>query len=216
MSDQEREQREPGPEVPARPDGALWTRTAELVGVSYPDRTIELVVMPYEVETLVPWEGRMVKESIARGAFDGIQRRANRIRANRDHAEARTFGRVTALHPSRENGLVAEIRCAKTPLGDETLELAADGCLDASAGFLPMAGGMKWLSRNAYRITRAWLGHVALVPDGAYGENAGVLAVRAAANVEPVGAFPNRERWRAMLLEDRVKSDPALNRTTSR
>jgi phage head maturation protease len=197
----------------ARPDGALWTRSAELVGVSYPDRTIELVVLPYEVETLVDWQGRMVTESIARGAFDGIQRRANRIRANRDHAEARTFGRVTALHPSRENGLVGEIRCAKTPLGDETLELAADGCLDASAGFLPMAGGMKWLTRNAYRITRGWLGHVALVPEGAYGEHAGVLAVRAAATTTTdSGGFPNRERWRAMLLEDRVKSDAALNR----
>ena len=30
----------------------LWIRTAELVDVSWPERTLELVVMPYETATI--------------------------------------------------------------------------------------------------------------------------------------------------------------------
>jgi hypothetical protein len=83
--------------------GGPWLRSAELVGVSYPDRLIELVVLPYEREIDVPHpfkrDGPSCTEIITRGAFDGIERRANRIRANRDHDEARTFGRAATLHP---------------------------------------------------------------------------------------------------------------------
>lgn len=193
-----------------RPQGELWLRDAELVGVSFPERTIDLVVMPYEQTAYVPWEGRTVQETIARGAFDGIERRANRIRVNRDHVLERTVGRALALHPARDEGLVAQIRIAQTPLGDETLELAADGCLDASAGFLPQAGGMKWLGRSAYRVTKGWLGHIALTPEPAY-EGARVLAVRSSTQAA-LSETPNLDAWRTMLLEDRVASDPALNR----
>jgi HK97 family phage prohead protease len=193
------------------PHGQLWHRNAELVGVNFPDRTIELVVMPYETETLVGYDGRMVTEVISRGAFDGIERRANRIRANRDHDETRTFGRALALHPSREDGLVAELKVARTPLGDETLELAEDGCLDASAGFLPMAGGMTWETRSSYRVSKAWLGHIAMVPDPAY-ETAKVLSVRSVGEQQPSSTTPHLDRVRAWRLHDLVASDTALNR----
>jgi HK97 family phage prohead protease len=197
-----------------RPAGELWVRSAQLVDVSFPDRTIELIVLPYEQPALVPWEKRMVTETIARGAFDGIERRANRIRVNRDHMLERTVGRAIALHPSREEGLVGQVKIARTPLGDETLELADEGCLDASAGFLPMAGGQRWLSRSAYVITRGWLGHIGLTPEPAH-EGARVLAVRAASSGdEPVSATPNLDQWRALIAEDRLRtviaSDSAL------
>ena len=39
---------------------------------SFPDRTIELIVMPYEQETIVS-TGRMIEEIVSRGAFDGIE-----------------------------------------------------------------------------------------------------------------------------------------------
>ena len=42
----------------------------------------------------------MVTEVVARGAFDGIERRANRVRVNRDHDETRTVGRAVAFHPA--------------------------------------------------------------------------------------------------------------------
>lgn len=192
-----------------RPPGEPWRRNAEVVNVSFPERSIELIVMPYEAPTYVGWEGRTVQETIARGAFDGIERRANRIRVNRDHALERTVGRAFALHPGREEGLVARVRIANTELGAETLELAADGCLDASAGFLPMPGGMQWQNRSSYRVTKAWLGHIALTPEPAY-EGARVLAVRS--SDRPASRTPNLDTVREWLLDDRVSSDPALNR----
>jgi HK97 family phage prohead protease len=191
-----------------QPQGELWQRTAEVVGVSFPQRTIELIVIPYERETVVPYEGRMCTEIISRGAFDGIERRANRIRVNRDHKLERTVGRAVALHPSRDEGLISVVRIAKTELGDETLTLAEDDCLDASAGFLPMAGGMQWLTRSAYRINKAWLGHIALTPEPAY-EEARVLAVRSAQR-NSSSATPNLDEVRSWRLADTVRSDPAL------
>lgn len=180
----------------------LRFRAAKLADVNFPRRVIELIVTPYDQETLVPHQGRMVTELFERGAYAGIERRANRIRANRDHDPARTVGRALALHPSREEGLVAELRIAKTELGDETLELAADECLDASAGYLPMADGEHWETRNRVRIRKAWLGHIALVPEPAY-DGARVLAVRsdAAPAGEPVGT-PNLDAVKAWRLGD--------------
>jgi HK97 family phage prohead protease len=181
-----------------QPSGQLEYRQARLVGVSFPQRTIELVVMPYEEETMVGYEGRMVTEIVSRGAFDGIERRANR-----DHNLERTVGRAVAFHPSREEGLVSEVRIAQTPLGDETLQLAEEEILDASAGFLPMPGGERWESRIRRRIVKAWLGHIAMTPDPAY-ESARVLAVRQAAEQvkgERI-ATPNLDQVYAWRLEE--------------
>ena len=53
----------------------------------------------------------MIKEIVARGAFEGIQRRANRIKVYRDHHDERSVvGRTLVLHPSREEGLVSEVK----------------------------------------------------------------------------------------------------------
>jgi HK97 family phage prohead protease len=185
------------------PAGQLRWRTAAQLGVSFPERTIELVVMPYETEALVPYGARMVKEIVSRGAFNGIERRSNRIRVNRDHVAERTVGRAVALHPSREEGLVGVIRIARTDLGDETLALADEQCLDASAGFLPFPGGEVWEERARVRIRKAWLGHIALTPDPAY-ESAQVLAVRKEQEADGVPVpTPNLDVVRGWMLEQR-------------
>jgi phage head maturation protease len=88
---------------------------------------------------------------------------------------------------------------ARTPLGEETLQLADEGILDASAGFLPMPGGMQWRNQDEVRLTKVWLGHIAMTPDPAY-EGARVLAVRSAA---PTSATPGLDQLRAWLLQDR-------------
>ena len=181
--------------------GPLEIRAAIQTGVSYAERLIELIVMPYETETIVEHRGKLVREVIARGAFDGIERRANRIKVNRDHDLQRTVGKTVSLHPSRSEGLVAEVRIAGTELGDETLELANEGILDASAGFRPMPGGEQWPSSDLRRVTRGWLGHIALVPDPAY-ETANVLSVRSKSDTVVV-ATPNLEAARASILQDR-------------
>jgi len=186
--------------VDDQPAGQLRFRSARLEGVSFPKRIIELMVTPYEEATLVPWEGRVVTEIFSRGAYDGIERRANRIRANRDHQLERTVGRAISFRSSAE-GLASEVRIAHTELGDETLALADDECLDASAGYLPMPDGEVWENRNRVRIRKAWLGHIALVPEPAY-ENARVLAVRGK-EPPPPAATPNLDQVRAWLLKDR-------------
>lgn len=169
--------RPPHPIEPAQRTGELLLRSAETLGVRPASRTIELIVVPYEQPTPVVHQGRMVTETISRGAFDGVERQANHIRVNRDHALERTVGQATRLNPRDQRGLHAEVRITRTGLGDETLALAADGCLDASAAFRPNQGGQQWQGSDSYRITSAWLHHIALTPDPAY-PGARVLAVQ--------------------------------------
>jgi HK97 family phage prohead protease len=179
-------------------------RSAETLEVRFPDRTIEVIAVPYDEETVVPYRGTLVVESIAPGAFAGIERRANRIKVNRDHDVQRPVGRATAIHPTRPEGLVAELRISQGALGDETLQLAADGVLDASVCFAPFPGCEQWSpDKRTRRITKGWLSHIAMTSDPAY-DGAQVLTVRhntldvAMAAVSPT---PNLDTWRAGVLE---------------
>jgi phage head maturation protease len=178
----------------------LEYRAAQLATVSFPKRLIEVIVTPWEQEAMVEYKGRVIREIFQRGAYDGLERRANRVRVNRDHNRERIVGRATAFHPSREEGLVAEIRIARTELGDETLTLADDDCLDASAEFAVMGpDGETWTGRDARRITRAWLGGIGLTPDPAF-VGAKVLAVRAAPEESERVETPNLDRWKLEQL----------------
>jgi len=131
---------------------------------------------------------------------------------NRDHDLNRSVGKAITFHPNRAEGLVAEVKISATPLGDETLTLAEDGVLDASAGFRPMPGGESWHERNTLRrIHKAWLGHIALCPDPAF-EGARVLAVRsgpaAVLDELPVlpAATPLLDEVRSWRLRDKFGS----------
>jgi HK97 family phage prohead protease len=170
----------------------LEIRAAKIDDVAFPQRLIRLIVMPYDTETQVVYQGRMITEVCARGAYDGIERRANRVRVNRDHQVARTIGRATAFHPNHDKGLVADLRIAPTLEGNETLALADEGILDASAGFAVMPDGETWRGRAHRTLTKLWLGHIAMTSEPAY-ETANVLAVRTAdAGPEPTpGRTPN-------------------------
>jgi len=152
-------------------------RTARVARVSFPRRTIQLIVMPYESETMVDYRGRLIREVVSRGAFDGIEARPKRVALNRDHDRTRVVGKAVGFHPERPEGLVADCQVARTDLGDETLQLAQEGLLDASAGFAPYPDGEVWESHSSRRITKAWLDHIAMTPDPAY-PDAKVLAVR--------------------------------------
>jgi HK97 family phage prohead protease len=181
-------------------------RAAQQLGVSFPKRLIELIVMPYETETRVAHEGRMIREIVGRGAFQGIDADERRISVNRGHLLDRVVGRAIRFHPSREEGLVAELRISDTRDGDDTLTLAADGLLDASAGFGVMDGGESWPERGLRRLTKLWLHHVAMTPDPAY-PTAQVLAVRDASerpqDRSSAVETPNRDMVRGWRLADR-------------
>lgn len=190
-------------EVPP-PGAEIEVRSSQLANVDYPKRTIELIVMPYETETTVIHHGRPVTEVVTRGAYDGVQKRTSMIKVNRGHQTDRVVGRTLALHPSRDEGLVAEVRISRTELGEETLILADDGILDASAGFMLMRENGKvkpdaevWEARDRRRLNHLFLDHIAMTPDPAY-PDARVLAVRAAheppGGQETPGGTPNLDR----------------------
>ena len=200
--------------------GEVEFRQAEIAGIDFPNRTIELIVMPYERESeFAMVDGRPVTEIVSRGAFDGVEQRTSQVKVNRGHVLDAVVGKTLALHPSREEGLVAEVRISRTELGEETLVPADDGILDASAGFALMRkGGMTgpvvpraevWESRSRRRLNHLFLHHIAMTPDPAY-EDARVLAVRAAVVAQDapaaVEATPNLdrlqvERWRAQMAD---------------
>lgn len=161
-----------------RVPGPVEFRSSNVAGVNFAQRTIEVVAVPYEEPAPVEYRGEMWNELFVRGAFDGIEKRSNPVRVNRDHEPRRTVGRVNAFQPSRSEGLIAEIRIAQTVLGDETLSLAAEDCLGASVGFAVSGGGQELDRRSrTRRIKKAFLDHLAFVPDPAY-VGAGVLSVR--------------------------------------
>jgi phage head maturation protease len=203
--------------------GEIEIRAAEVASVSYPQRLVTLVVMPYETETTIVEGGREFVEVVTRGAFDGIQvknghRLARIVPLNRDHQETRTIGQATAFHPDRPEGLVADVHISRTVLGEETLELANDGVLGASAGFAllrkngrtgpPVPDAEVWETRSRRRLNRLYLDHIALTPTPAYAGATPVLAVRADAEPAMAAAAgtPNRDRltldlWGEMAAE---------------
>jgi len=187
-------------------------RAAQVADVSYPSRTVTVIAAPYETPTVIHTARGQFTEVVTRGAYDGVQRRAGSVRANRDHDWQRMAGRVTALHPERDEGLVAEVRMFKTPLGEETLELCADDGLSASAGFALMrtngsTGSVKaraevWEGRTR-RLNELWLDHVAFVPNPAY-ETASVLDVRDAREAVSLAPRPNLDRLQLELARARL------------
>lgn len=188
--------------VEQAPRAPLEFRFAETLDVRLPERIITVLAAPYEIETArAAKDGRMIFETFSRGTFDGIERRSNRVTVNRDHDLARTVGRAVAFHPARDEGLISDLRISRTPLGDETLELAIDGALGASVGFAALPDGEQWSQhRTRRRLTRAWLGHIAMVADPAY-EGTQVLAVRAAAEDPATSATPLKDEILARLAE---------------
>lgn len=182
-------------------------RSAQLDSVRFAERLIDMIVMPYGVEAVVPHAGRMIREVCERGAFDKISAERRRFSVNRGHDLDRVIGRATSFDPDAADGLRATVRIAATELGDETLQLASEGLLDASAGFIPKQDS--WHEgRSLRRIAKAWLHHIALVPDPAY-TDARVLAVRAnepAPSLAVAGPTPLLDEVRAWQLRERFAS----------
>jgi len=186
-----------------RPLGVLEFRyVAEDIVVKFPQRVISLYAVPYESETArAGANGRLINESFARGAFNKVERRTSEIKVVRDHDVRRPVGKALALNPYDEHGLYADLMISDTPRGTETLQLAADGVLGASVGFLPMPGGEMWTEgRSRRRITQAWLGHIAMVSDPAY-DGTDALEVRQAGDEGARTGTPMKDEVVARLRQ---------------
>jgi phage head maturation protease len=198
--------------------GPIEYRSAVISDVSFPQREIEVIVVPYEVPSLIYERSRTYEEVISRGAFGAVQRRAGgKIKVNRDHDAGRPVGRVQVLYPNREEGLVAKLRISNTRDGNETLELAADGVLDASGGFGLLVdkntgrvkpGAEVWETRNRRRLNHLWLDHVAMVSNPAH-PGSQVISVRHDDAGEPARvrvATPNLNQVRYWLYEQQYEA----------
>lgn len=160
-------------------------RAASVGGVDFPHRMIDVLAVPYGQEAVVEYRGEVWNESFDRGSFDGVETRAGKIKAYRDHdpnggPKVGLVGRAVALYPGREEGLGAAVHIAKTDLGDETLSLADEGILSVSIGF-GVRGSDQILDRMSHRrrIRKAFLDHLAFPDNGAYEESgAGIISVR--------------------------------------
>ena len=184
-----------------------------IADVNQRQRLIDLIVVPWDQEAEVPWRGEFWRESFQRGAFDGIEDHAGRIRVNREHVKGDTVGRAVALDPTSDDGLLARLKIAATPRGDDTLELADDDMISASAGFYVKTPSDVVLNRRTQtrRVVRAFLDHIGMVESPAY-VGARVLAVREDQSGLAVAEAPLYE---APALDDAM-NDPLFQWASSR
>ena len=175
-------------EILVRSDAALADIDTKL-------RLIDVIAVPWEQEGLVMWRGQPWKEVFVRGAFDGIEDHAGRIPVNREHTRGQTVGRIVTLDPHHDAGLLARVKVARTPLGDETLALAEEDMISGSVGyFVKDPADVRLNSKiKLRRVTRAFLDHFSFTEAPTF-EGAEVLAVREGlrpAEMEPLPPTPS-------------------------
>jgi len=182
----------------------------------------------------VPYRGGVWRGLFEAGAFDSVDAAPEKVRVNREHNTADAVGKVVSFNPYDPCGLIADIRIAPTPRGDDTLILASEGMLSASVGFgVHRNGEILDHGNHIRRVTRAWLDHLALVQTAAY-SGAKVLAVCATRKLDAfrndphhgVGELPQRPRrqmalptieWTALTAGPRTAPDRiSLRRRRSR
>lgn len=176
-------------------------RHSTVADVDTRKRIIEIIAVPWDEETDVPWRGEIWHESFDRKSFDGVEAHAGRVQANREHVKGDTVGKVVAADPTYKDGLFARVKIYSTPRGDETLTLAEEGGAFPSIGFRVNSFADQRLDKRSKtrRILRAFWDHQAFVEDPAY-VGAGVLAVRAgqpglAVAEQPLPRTPALDEW---------------------
>lgn len=174
--------------------GLVEERSATVTGVNFPQRTIQIIAVPYETEAAIDYRGELWREIFSRSAFRAINARARRIPVSTkfeapsfDHVGARVVGKVTDANPNHPEGLLLDCRISKTPAGDETLSLADDEALSPSIGFIARGGDQVLDRQNMRRrVNRAYLDHLSFVPQPAY-DGARIVAMRAQpADLSPI------------------------------
>lgn len=201
------------------PRPVVELRSAAVAEVRFADRIITVLAVPYEQSTtdhpvipLVPYRGRMYAESFARGSFAGVESRNGKVMVNREHVKGSTVGKAIAFHPDAHEGLLADLKIAKTLSGDDTLALADEGCISPSVGFAVVKGSDQELDHrstpNRRYIRRAFVDHIAFTEDPQY-IGAGIVSVRSARD-EPLEmdetqiSTPRLDEWVSFLAARRA------------
>lgn len=158
----------------------ILTRSdATLADVDVRQRLIDVIAVPWEQETEILWRGEPWREVFSRGAFDGLENSAGRVRVNREHTKGDTIGKVVSADPRDPRGLILRTKIAKTPRGDETLALAEEDMISGSVGYFVKQPSDVALDKRIRlrRVNRGFLEHFSFVESPAY-TGAQVLAVR--------------------------------------
>jgi hypothetical protein len=169
--------------------GPIESRAAIVEDVKPLERIITVLAIPYGQEALVEYRGQVWRETVEPGAFDGIETRPEKfqVKVFRDHEDgphlrgtgrSGLIGKVISFSPDPPEGLIAQTKIAKTPLGDDTLTLAQEGVLGVSVG-IGVRPSDQVLDRveQRRRIRKAYVDHLAFPDNGAY-EGAQVIDVR--------------------------------------
>lgn len=179
--------------------GGQHVRSASIEDVAFGKREITLIAVPYNVEAAVPdWRPQATREKFMAGSFEGIESRTRHITLNRDHARERVIGAARAFNTKDTKGLIATFKVSNTPLGDESLQLAADGVLHASIEFGARSQDAA-IKDGVMTFYRAFLRHVGLTPDPAY-KGADILNVRTGEAID-ASPTPNLDLAAAILRE---------------
>lgn len=187
----------------------VQVRAAQVEEVDRDHGTILMRAVPYGVEARLE-EG--LYESFERGAFAAAGKAPHRVKLYRGHTtEARwdLIGHATEVRDERDGSWITA-RFSNTVAGQESRELASDGTLDhVSVEFMPMRDWMR-VTRLAdglhVRHARAYMKGCALVPHGAYGDDAYIAAVRDADSERAA------ERAQAEALEREAARRAAVER----
>jgi HK97 family phage prohead protease len=138
-------------------------------------RTIYGIAVPYNAPTRID---RDLVEQFARGAFNHQLDKPQRVKFAREHMllGGELIGAASLLRDDAA-GLYVELRAARTPKGDETLELVKDGALNELSIMFAEAKNRRLAGGVVERVV-ADLREVAVVMEGAYGELASAVGVR--------------------------------------
>jgi hypothetical protein len=171
----------PTPPAPVRLDrfDATQYRAAEVAKVDPDAGTVLLRAAPYDVEAQLDSQ---LWESFAPGTFARAADAPHRVTLNVLHSQnAWPVGRAHLVE-DRTDGLWVTARFANTVAGQEARELAHDGTLgECSVEFRAKPDWYRVTRRRDglhIRHARAHLLGVALVPHGAYADDAFVASVR--------------------------------------
>lgn len=194
----------------------IFIRSDSVVAdINVKQRLIDLIAVPWDQETEVPWRNEIWNEVFRRGAFDGLADHAGRVIVTRDHTETGRgdlVGKLVQVDPQYQDGLFTRAKIGRTLLGDETLALAEDDMLSPSVGYRTKQIDDVRVDRRLRlrEVVRAFLDHVSLVPVAAFA-GAQVLAVREDQSGLAVGPPPPQAR-----AIDKAFSDPAYLRALER
>jgi len=145
-------------------------------------RTVYGIAVPYNAPTRI--DDNLV-EQFARGAFNHQIDKPGRVKFSREHMllGGELIG-VASMLKDDAAGLYVELRTAKTPTGESTLELIKAGALDELSIMFREAKSRVLPGGVTERVI-ADLREVAIVMEGAYGELATAGGVRSSSSSAP-------------------------------